>query len=274
MVFCSDKAATYLAVLGYNVIRHPFAELCPSAVLGRSAAGTVVLGDLPDLVIGAQAELPEVAGPVAEADINGKSSSALSFRIGTGLLSSFMSALGGSLELSVGYTNAKSMQFMFRDVSKFRVKPAAVATYIDSGELNWDSVLFGPYLEGDGQIFVITDVATASSLTVCYERDQGVGAKVDLGVLGNSLGTVQASADAGAAHIVTYSGQADVAFAFRCFQFGIFEGRPKLIAIKPGGVALDASSGSSADGYAAPGEGAVLTTPEAVLLPLTWPGQG
>lgn len=268
MVFCSDKMTTYLAGLGYNVIRHPYAELRPPVVIGRTGAGTVWLGDLPDLVNDPQAELPVPAGPIPAADISGHSSSAMSFKLGAALLSSFLAALGSSLEASLEHTNARTMLFEFRDVRKFQVKPAAVSDYIGSGELNWDSVLFGPYLEGDGQLFVITEVATANSLTAHYERGHGTGAKVDLPVHGLATAKVKVARDAGSAHVVTYTGQDAVAFAFKCFEFGIFDGRPKLLNVKAGGVALDISSSLAADGYAASGEGVVLTTPDAALLTL------
>ncbi|MGW2588263.1 gasdermin [Streptomyces virginiae] len=269
MVFCSDKTATYLAGLGYNVIRHPYADLRPPMVIGRTSAGTEWLGDLTDLVKDPQAKLPETVGPVPEADISGKSSSAMSFKVGTDLLSAFIGAMGGTLGAAVNYTDARTMLFKFQDVHKYQVKPAAVSDYIESGDLKWDSLLFRPYLEGEGQLFVVSNVATATSLTVSYERGHGTGAKVELEPLEDLLGaTVDVSRDAGRAHEITYSGKQDVAFAFKCFEFGFFDGRPKLLNVKAGGVALDVEGSVSTDGYAARGEGVVLTTSDAPLLTL------
>jgi len=265
MVFCTDKGVRYLANLGYNVVRHPYVGLVPTSVIGSGKRGgeTEWLGDLPDLVKESSATLPAPDGPVQAADVIGKASSAMNFRVGAGALSSFLGALGGVLDVSAKYTNARTIQFLFRDVEKLQVAPAKVAEYVEAGRLRWDSMLFGPYLEGDGRLLVVTAVLTAKSVTVLYERTDGVGAKVQVPVLQDLVGAkVSVSASAERSHEITYRGDRNVAFGFKCFEFGFQDGSPKLVGVGPGGVFLDLSGEAGGEGSV------VLTTQGEPLLDL------
>ncbi|MFF4347886.1 hypothetical protein [Streptomyces sp. NPDC001530] len=241
MVFCSDKAATYLTGLDYNVVKHPYAGLVPPAVIGRSDGGPQAewLGELQDLIKDSQTQQPRPSPPVPAADISGRSSSAMSFGMGASLLSSFVGALGGALDASAKYTNAKTMQFIFREVQKIQVKPSAVSEYIETGDLRWDSPLFRPFLDTGRQLYIVTEVAVAKELMVRYERGSGTAARVEFPTLeGLVNGAVSVSVDSARSHEVTYTGQTPVTFAFKCFELGIDDGGPTMLHAKAGGVSL------------------------------------
>ncbi|MGW0770620.1 gasdermin [Streptomyces sp. NPDC002676] len=267
MVFCSDKAATFLTGLDYNVIKHPYAGLVPPAVIGRSDGDpqAVWLGELQDLIKDSQAEQPKPSRPAPAADISGRSSSAMSFGVGAGLLSSFVGGLGGSLEVSAKYTNAKTMQFIFREVQKIQVKPSAVSEYIETGDIQWDSPLFRPFLDSGRHLYVVTEVAVAKELMVRYERGGGTAAKVQLPELtGLVSGDVTVAVGSNRSHEITYTGQRPVTFAFKCFELGLDDGGPTLVNVRAGGVALSLS----VEGDAPLGAAARLTPVGAPLLAL------
>ncbi|MCX4696484.1 hypothetical protein [Streptomyces sp. NBC_01408] len=275
MVFCSDRGLKYLAGLGYNAVRHPDAKLSPLAVMGIRDHSGVWLGQLSDLVTGSQALSPTVQRGIAAADISGQSSSKISFKIGLEVLGSFVGAMGGTLGVSAGYTNAQTMQFVFRDVAKNRVSPAQVSQYIDAGDVVTEDPLFRPYFEGNGRLYIIVEVATSNSFTVRYERKDETAARVDLPVLQELVsGAVDISAARGFGHEVTYNGKVPLSFAFKCFEFGLPYGRPTLMDVKAGGVELSVSDVLSDDGEAPAGFGSILTSQaNPSLLDVDWRGE-
>lgn len=264
MVSCSDTTTRYLSKLGYNVIRLPYAGLRPPAVIGGANRGPIAewLGDLPDLIGGSKAALPLAEAQTAT-DLKGRSSSAVSTKLGLNLLSAFTGALGGAIDLSTGSMNAKAMRFVFEDVQKVQVKPAAVSKYIDAGEVEWDSSLFRPYFDGDGRLFIITEVLTARAITACFESSGGAAATVKAPPTPGIDVGVKVSVNETRKHEVTYAGDVDVTFAFKCFEFGLIDGKPTMLRVGAGGVAL--SVGDSAGDEPEPH---ILTGLDAALLKL------
>lgn len=252
MVFCTDEGLRYLAGLGYNVIRHPFEGLQPPTVIGSGRRGGECewLGDLPGLIAGSTAALPQADPPVVAPDINGHSSSAIDFEFGAAILASFIGALGGTLELSGSYTNARTIQFLFKGVNKVQVTPTNVSNYIEAGRLRWQSPLFRPYLEGDGRLFVITTILMAKAVTVLYETGKGVGAKVTMPTLNGLVdGKIDVRANSERSYEITYAGDGDhsVTFGFKCFEFGFKDGKLKMVGAKSGGQYLDLTGGPGKD---------------------------
>jgi hypothetical protein len=269
MVFCTDKGVRYLADIGYNVVRHPYASLEPPTIVGtgRRRGEAEWLGELPSLIKDNDAPVPKPGPPVEAAAVNGKESSAIDFRLGAQLLSSFIGAFGAVLDVSARYTDARSIRFLFRDVEKLTVAPSAVDGYITAGRLNWSSALFGPYLEGQGRLFVVTEVLRAKTLKVLYERGRGVRASVRVSDLHGLVAPhVEAAADSEREHEITFSSKGPdpkyLAFGFKCFEIGFKDGKLQMVGTKPGGTYLDLTGDSEKD------EAAILTTPGEPLLDL------
>jgi hypothetical protein len=265
VVFCTDEGLRFLAGLGYNVIRHPFAGLQPPTVIGGGRRGGECewLGDLPSLIADSSATLPQADPPVDAADVKGSKSSSIDFGFGATVLASFIGALGGTLELSGTYTNAKTIQFLFKGAKKVQVAPSKVSDYIEAGRLRWQSPLYRPYLEGAGRLFIVTTVLTAKVVTVVYESGKGVGAAVKVPALQGLVdGDIDISANSERAHEITYAGERDVAFGFKCFEFGFKDGKPQMVGAKAGAQFLDLTGDASKD------EPAILVTPEEPLLDL------
>jgi hypothetical protein len=99
-MMCSDKALSYLAGLGYNVIRHPDATFAPLKLLGRQGGEFLVLGSLNQLITSSSIPLPAMTVDQAAAEVNGQSSSSLKIGIGANVLGSLIGALGGNLSAS------------------------------------------------------------------------------------------------------------------------------------------------------------------------------
>jgi hypothetical protein len=67
-----DKSTTYLAGLGYNVVRHPSAGFRPLTLLGRQNGAVNRLGPLNLLITNPPDTLPQVTADVLSADVNGQ----------------------------------------------------------------------------------------------------------------------------------------------------------------------------------------------------------
>jgi hypothetical protein len=80
MGICRDKATTYLARFGYNVVRHPRIGVRPLMLVGRQRRSTELLGSL---------EPDQVA-----AGISGQETSKLDAAIGVHVLGNILGAMG------------------------------------------------------------------------------------------------------------------------------------------------------------------------------------
>ena len=265
MGFCEDASTTYLKRLGYNVVRHPRAGIRPLDLLGRQGDTTNVVGRLDDLVKGSTQPLPSITTGQAAADINGQDSSSLKLAVGVNVLGSIIGAMGGTLGVETSYTNAKTMKFTYRDVLLDTVVPAAVGQYLTDVEIAGESPLLRQYVLGNGNLYVLTDVALAKTITVKYEVSDGVSAKVDVpaidGIVGGNVEVTSADAASGT---VTYTGQTPLAFGFRCFAVGVYHGEVTMMASSAGSQVLAVG----ADENELAKESAILTPSTAALLDL------
>jgi hypothetical protein len=234
---CKDPATTYLAELGYNVVRYPDASITPLTVFGQFDGASRQLGSLKHLATSSKVNYPKVSQPKPAPAIKFQNSSKLKFKFGVKILAGFLGALGAQLDVSASFTNAKTVQFQFGDVSASRVVPAEVGAYLDEGEIDFDAAIFEPYLFGPGRLFVITDVLLSKSITTKFERADGVAAVVKLPALSDLVGgNVAVSADSTEQGVITYAGQQPVTFAFRCLELEVKDGGDISVTVPPAGA--------------------------------------
>jgi hypothetical protein len=263
---CRDKATTYLASHGYNVIRHPASDIKPLELIGIQKGTTERLGEIDDLINNPNATLPKPDEDIPAADLQTVSSSKLNIKIGAEILGAFVGAMNGTLGVSTGYTNATRIQFEFTDVTKDRIRPSLVGQFMKGGELDEAHPTFKPYVVGQGQLYVITETVKSQSFSVQYERGNNVGAAVDLPLLQDLLGAeIQVSTQRDKKYVISYRGQAAVVFGFRCFELGVLDGDLVMFSSQPGAVALSNVLGP--DGLPVEDDhAALLTDPEYPLL--------
>lgn len=234
---CSDPATTYLKELGYNVVRYPDASIKPLTVFGQLGGTSRQLGSLKHLVISSDAKHPTVSSPQAAPAIKFQNSSKLKFKFGIKVLAGFLGALGTQFDPSATFTNAKTLQFQFRDVSASRVVPAEVGAYLDQGEIDFNAAIFEPYLFGSGRLFIVTDVLLSKSITTKFEKTAGVAAAVQLPALEGQLsGGVTVSADSAEQGLITYTGTQPVTFAFRCVEVAVEDDGGVSVTVPPAGA--------------------------------------
>jgi hypothetical protein len=241
MGWCSDDATTFLKDLGYNVVRHPREGIRPLDLIGRQNDAVDYLGPLNLLVSKPHGPLPRIHPDAEGAKIQGKASSRLKFSLGVDVLGAVIGSFGGNLGAGGSFTNARTVQFVFENVKSDHVVPLEVGNYLRDGDVDAGNLIVREYVMGRGKLFLITRTVKSDKFTAVFERSSEVGAKVDVSALqGVASGNVKVEADAKRGHVISFAGNRDLTFGFKCYEVGVLNGELSLIAGKQGAIALSA----------------------------------
>jgi hypothetical protein len=104
---CVDKATTYLAAVGYNVVRHPSADIKVLELVGTLRGAAERVGMLDKVVLDPGGTLPTPEMDIPAADVGSVETSKLSAAIGASLFGAVVGAMGGNLGVRLNYTNAR-----------------------------------------------------------------------------------------------------------------------------------------------------------------------
>ena len=172
----------------------------------------------------------------------GADSSKLNLAVGANILGNIIGAMGGNLGVNVSYTDARTMEFKYTDVTIDSVKPLDVGNYLRDGDVDAGNLILQQYVLGNGELFVITKVARSKKFSVSYEKKNGMGAKVEVPELqALASANVAVSADAANASLVTFDGASSLGFAFQALQVGVVDGVLELTTVKAGAIVAAAS---------------------------------
>ncbi len=236
-LFCTDRSMRVLAKLGYNVVRHPSANFRPLLLIGKQGGEFLQLGSLHHLVTHPPGVLPAVTANEPGSGIQGQSSDKLDLGIGANVLGNIIGAMGGNLGVNVTYTNARTIEFKYTDVTLDSVVPLEVGNYLKDCQVDASNLILQEYVLGNGELYVVTKVARSKKFSVSYETKSGIGAKVDVPALQALVGAnVKAGADAQSAWVVSFEGATPLGFAFQCLQVGVVDGVLSLTSVKAGAV--------------------------------------
>jgi hypothetical protein len=237
-MFCSDKSTTFLRGLGYNVVRHPSADLAPLSLIGRQNGESVRLGPLNLLITNPPGPLPTVTTDTPAADINGQVSAKIDLGIGASILGTLIGAMGGTIGVNVSYTDARKLQFSYVGVLTDAVVPLDVGSYLRNGEVDADNLVLQQYVMGNGELFLVTKTAKSRRFTVKYEKRNETAASVDLPALqALASANVNVTAAGDSNSEVTFEGSSPLAFGFQCFRVGVVEGVLSLTTVQAGAIA-------------------------------------
>lgn len=242
MGWCTDDSTTFLKGLGYNVVRHPREGIRPLDLIGRQSGSVDHLGPLNLLITQPPGPLPKIDMDAEGAKIQGQASSKLDFSVGVDVLGAVIGAFGGNLGAAVGFTNARKMQFVFENVRSDFVLPLEVGNYLRDGAVDAGNLVLRQYVMGNGSLFLITRIVKSKKFTVVFERSNNVAASVNVPVIQNVAGgSVKIEADSQRSHVISFEGDRELTFGFKCFEVGVVNGELSLIAGKEGAVALSAA---------------------------------
>lgn len=236
-MLCSDKSLTYLAGLGYNVIRHPDATFAPLKLLGQQKGEFLILGSLDQLVTSSSVPQPAITAEQPAADVNGQSSSSLKIGIGANVLGNLIGALGGNLSASLNYTDATQVEFQYLDVFTDSVVPIDAGAYLKGSHVDAENIILKQYVLGNGQLYLISKIVKSDKFSVKYSKSGGADASVQVPIVQAAVGgSLSVAASGASSATLTFQGKASLPFGFQCFRLGVKDGVLDLVIEKAGGV--------------------------------------
>jgi len=250
MPLCRDAAATYLAAIGYNVVRLPQEGINPLDLVGTDGT-TMRLGTLSQLITNPPAGVDlsaKIQRGLSAANVTGQRTSKLSASLGVHLLEGILGALAGSsVSVAAGYSGARTIQFAFNQVTKDTIDPLTVGSYLRDADIDVGNKVLERYVLGAQALYLIVETLKARDLTVTAETNKGGNVAVDADAIKDvGKGKLTIDASASAKGTVSFKGEKDLVFGFRCYRVGIVDGFLDLTASTAGEVALDAAGAGAA----------------------------
>ena len=189
-----DPSVQGLNDLGYNVIRIPRPEIKPLTLLGKNTeTGKLTEFGTLDEYWKTDAKPLKWGFPVAAASVNGKKTDSLELGFGLDILKGVLGVFGASSpSINLSHTKATGVQFVYAGVTMVSVSQEGLGDYLESGVLKVSNPSTQLYITPENaEVYVLTDLLRATSITVSATDAGGNGVKLDLpeinGVVGGNV---------------------------------------------------------------------------------------
>lgn len=225
----ADPVLKLLKDFSYNVVRLPRTGLAPLQVLKRSGNDLERIGDITDLFLSGDAQLPKISPARPAPFINGQRTRSLNLNVGLSILGGIIGAMGGSkLGVGVGYSRASALVFEFNDVKVNEVDQLKLSRYLTAARVDTAAGPFAEDLEED-KLYVITSTIKSRKFTTEAQTSNGMSIGVDVPVIQVAVGGSVAVKQEGSGNSkITYEGDAPLVFGFQAvrmlFERGVFKG--------------------------------------------------
>jgi hypothetical protein len=243
MLDCKDPALTALRSVGYNVVLTPKSDLVPTQLLAANGSKLQRLGDLGTVFL----PEPGQAAPKIKFDNPGPNiaitkSQELKVGVGLKILSGLISVLGGStLGISTAYSRARNVQLEYNDVTVDSAAIADIDIYLSIADITpFGNAVHEMFREDN--IYVVTSVIKAKSLTVAAKSESGASLNLDLPVVQSAVGAnIDVSAKGSGTSTLTYTGKIPLAFGFQAVRLIADDkgGYQTMKLVGGGGVVLE-----------------------------------
>lgn len=232
---CRDRSTDYLKGLGYNVVRHPRSGITPFGAIGRIGKSVNYLGHMQHLLVQPPESFAAV-NSVPAADVSGGQSDALKLGLGLNILGNIIGAMGGNLGVTTNYTDAEKIQFKFIGVTEDSIPLLVFGNTIRDAIVDLSHPIVAPYVK-DGELLMISSIIKSNKISVDYQKENGVGAKVEVPVIQEVVGgNVEVETSSESSSFITFIGKAQLAFGFKAYRMGLDknDGTITLNPTKPG----------------------------------------
>lgn len=236
MGLCKDPRLTYLNDEGYNVVRLPRKGITPLGIIGHDHKSKTWLGTL-DQIWRSELPVPKPGDPQPTAGITGKATSDIKLSFGLEILANAVSGIFGGTAPSIdfAYGNAKSVQFVFREVQSVGIDPFAIGNFLAKGDLASNPFVKKFFTgEKDVEALVVTEVLQSKSIGVIGKRDSDTSVSVNVPQIQAALGAkVSVKAANSNSSEITYEGTEFLTFGFKVFGIGIMNGEWQVYGVTP-----------------------------------------
>ena len=234
MAICKDPRLTYLNDSGYNVVRLPRTGLNPLGVIGHDHDKKAWLGELPQIWI-ADAPAPVPDPPSTVAGLRGTRTSDIKLSFGLDILANALSGMFGATAPSIemAYKNARSVQFVFREVQARKIDPFVIGNYLSKGDVR-PSPFVTRFFSGQENVeaLVVSEVLEAKAIGVLAKKDASTEVAVDVPQLQALLGAkVSVSTAHGSSNELTYEGPEHLVFGYKAFGITMVDGSWQIYSV-------------------------------------------
>ena len=221
---CPDQSVTYLADLGYCVVKVPSSDVEPYLVIGQqveefkdkfSHLGQLdsILSDPP------HSPMPQVQTNVTMADIDGQTTDNITGDVGLNILSVLIAALGGGqLGAAANFKDVYNFKFTFQNVTADEISPVDVGKYVAGRKVDNSNVVVQQYTGSSGKMFLVTEVVKSNKFTVECTNDTGGGVSVNVPATLGIQGDVKVNIDHTNPSKISFEGPKPLTFGFQCFK--------------------------------------------------------
>lgn len=220
----------------YAPIEIPHERFDPLTILGgESPSSLEPFGSLKDILVPGAA-LPEILRDDAAATISDRRAERIDAKFGLNLLRKILQAFGGTgAKASAAYERATTFECLYSDAMQDSVYLIPLLKALDEKSVEaatLASIAGAPYL------YIVTDTLKSSKFGLAAYDASGAGIDLSADAIQNVLGaSVGVHAAGGANHVVTYSGEKHLRFAFRAKRL-TFDAATKKITLSFSGGRL------------------------------------
>jgi hypothetical protein len=189
-----DPSVQGLNDLGYNVVRIPRPEIAALTLLGKNTeTGKLTEFGTLDEYWTTDAKPPKWGFPVPAASVNGQKTNSLELGFGLSILKGVLGVFGASSPaIDLSHTKATGVQFIYTGVTMVSISQEGLGDYMESGTLKVSNPSTQLYITAlDAELYILTDLLRATSITVSATDAGGNGVKLDLpeinGVVGGNV---------------------------------------------------------------------------------------
>ncbi len=251
-----DPLVACLNRQSYAPIEIPHERFDPLTILGGpSPTALEPFGSLQDILVPGGA-LPEILRDDAASTFSDRRAERIDAKFGLNLLGKVLQAFGGSgAQASAAYRHAAAFEYLYSDVLHDCVYLIPLLKALSEKSVESETL---ESIAGAQYIFIVTDTLKSNKFGIVAYDAGGAGIDLSADAIENVLGaSAGVHASGGENHVVTYSGDKHLRFAFRAKRL-TFDAAAKKVTL------------SFADGPIASKSfraGSAVSPPEAFDLP-------
>ncbi|QMW01493.1 gasdermin [Spirosoma foliorum] len=227
MAICKEKLVNYLEGIGYNLVRLPRTNIQNLDIIIKNENSYENLGSLSRVWSSSQT-VPQPKTDGTAANIQQKQTSLIDVSVGLKALEGIFSGMGFAVpELNLAFSNVKKMTIKFNNVTVSTIAPFEIGAYLkstDSSKLDVDNPFVKYFLDDECPIYIISEIIKSNSITIDAYLDSKTSGSLDIGILQNAIkSSPKVSFEKESDSSITYEGNEQLVFGFKCYQIGYFE---------------------------------------------------
>jgi hypothetical protein len=219
---CRDQFSKEISRRGFGLVALPDASLRPLQVLGRMGRSLTRYGDVKDIFVSSETDLPEVKSETNVAPINVTQTSWLDGKIGLRVLTRWLGDQSAGIAGKIG--SSANFRLEVQGITKKEIDLAKLDKFLVKAHLSDDVPTIEQLLEAD-RLYITTAVLSSKSLVLRYTKESGVGAELaqPVTIARTEVGGEVSIQSKGSTEVIVVA-ERPVAFAYRAVRIMFRDG--------------------------------------------------